>query len=86
MWLIRIQDLKPDLEIWTLDLFVSCVAKSMNSCWMRNFVALHIYMTAVCLHMVLAYVEAVNKEKAKIHMECYPQVTMYAFVVSFAIA
>lgn len=52
MWLICIQDLKPDLQIWTLALFVSCVAKSMNSCWMCNFAALHIYMTTMCLHML----------------------------------
>ncbi len=65
-WLIRIRDLKPDLEIWTLALFVSYVAKSMNSLWMCNFAALHLYDGSV-----LAYVEAINKEKAKIHMECY---------------
>jgi hypothetical protein len=35
---------------------------------------------------VLAYVEAVNEEKAKSNMECYLEVTMYAFVVSSAAA
>ncbi len=38
----------------------------MNSLWMCNFAALHLYDGSV-----LAYVEAINKEKAKIHMECY---------------
>lgn len=52
MWLTRIQEIKPDLEIWTLALFVSCVAKSMNSLWMCKFAALHIYMTVVCLHVL----------------------------------